>query len=406
MRIKDCVLKMHAGDAWLHHTASSYKVRLNAASVAALRSMAQRRSEAEMTPDERYIHDRLAAKGIAGPDTGLAADRLVPLKDKSPLDLVELEFSGRCNLRCAHCFSELTQRDMDRPVMDRVFAGIDALEPVTLVVSGGEPLLNPLLPEALRLARSRRLRTCVMTNAVLAGREIAALFKETGVAKAAVSLDFFEADHDAIRGPGAFRKAVAGIGNLVSAGVPVFVTAMVTENTADRTEEFRRFCLEELGASGLRFSAVNPVGRARGAGLGLSGPRLKELFSKGRVGGGEDGEETFARLAGGRHFHCGAGASQCFVSADGKVYACHYFQNIGEAMGDLAERTLEEIYRAYTSSGAVAADFDWKRLAGCAACPHFARCKGGCRARARLTEGGWYAPDQGSCALYRGIGIL
>lgn len=402
MLIKDCVLKLRPGSAWLHHTASAYKVRLNDASVAALRAMAARLSEAEMTPDEKHIYARLAAKGIAGPDTGLAAGRLVPVKDKSQLDLVELEFSGRCNLRCAHCFSELTQRDMGRRALDRVFEGIDALEPVTLVVSGGEPLLNPLLPGALRLARSRRLRTCVMTNAVLAGPETAALFKETGVAKAAVSLDFFEEDHDEIRGPGAFRRAVAGIKHFVKAGVPVFVTAMVTGSTADRTGEFRRFCLEELGVSGLRFSAVNPIGRARGAGLGLSAPRLKELFSEGRIAGGEDGEEAFGRLSCSRHFHCGAGVAQCFVSADGKVYACHYFQNIGEAMGDLAERSLEEIHRAYPSSGGAAADFDWPRLAACAACPHFARCKGGCRARARLTEGDWYAPDSVSCALYRG----
>lgn len=402
MLIKDCVLKLRPGSAWLHHTASSYKVRLNDASVAALCSMAARLSEEEMTPDERHIYGRLAAKGIAGPDAGAADGRLVPVKDKSPLDLVELEFSGRCNLRCAHCFSELTQRDMGRQVLERVFEGIDALEPVTLVVSGGEPLLNPLLPEALRLARSRRLRTCVMTNAVLAGPETAALFRETGVAKAAVSLDFFEETHDGIRGAGAFRRAVAGIKNFVSAGVPVFVTAMVQESTAGRTAEFRRFCLEELGASGLRFSAVTPIGRARGAGLGLSADSLKELFKKGLVEGGEDGGEVFERLAGGRHFHCGAGVSQCFVSADGKVYACHYFQNIGEAMGDLAEASLEKIYRAYPASGAAAADFDWKKLSGCAACAHFARCKGGCRARARLTEGGWHAPDRISCALYRG----
>lgn len=402
MLIKDCVIKHLRHDVWLHHTASGYKVRMNAEAVAVLESMAVRRSAAEMTEKEKFIYDKLAAKGIAGEDTGREEDRRLTVKKKSLLDLVELEFSGRCNLRCAHCFSALSQEDTDMAALDKVFDGIDALEPVNLVISGGEPLLNPLLPEALQKARARQMRVCVMTNATLADEKTAALFAEFGVAKAVVSLDFFEETHDAIRGAGAFKKALSGIKAFVAEKVPVFITAMVQDSTYGRLEEFKNFCLGELGATGVRFSSVSPIGKANSAssGLGLSAARVKDLFSKGLMSGGDENEDVFTRLAGSRNFYCNAGIGQCFISGDGKVYACHYFQNIGEPMGDLSAKPLELIYREYLAGGAIAADFDWDKLEKCRACAHFAKCRGGCRARARILAGGWYSPDTFSCGMY------
>ena len=395
-------MKYVRDDIWLHHTASSYKVRLNAEAVGVLESMAARGSAAEMTEKEKYIYDKLAANGAAGEATGRAEEHRIPVKKGSPLESLELEFSGRCNLRCTHCFSALSQKNMDAETLEKVFAGIDALEPVTFLINGGEPLLNPLLPDALKKARVRHMRVNVMTNATLADENTAALFRETGVAKAVVSLDFFEGTHDAIRGAGAFKKAVHGIKFFVAAKVPVIITAMVQDGTSGRIEEFQNFCLGELGASGVRFSSIMPIGTAKGspAGLELSAGRLKDLFSRGIVSGGDENEEAFTRLAGARNFYCNAAIGQCYISADGKVYACHYFQNIGEPMGDLADKPLETIYRDYSGSGAIAADYDWEKLTKCKTCAHFARCKGGCRARAKILSGCWYDADAFSCGMY------
>lgn len=402
MLIKNCVLKHLRDDIWLHHTASSYKVRMNAEAAAVLESMAARRTTAEMTEKEKYIYEKLAANGIAGENSGRAEKPRIPVKGKSQLESVELEFSGRCNLSCAHCFSALSQKNMEPGTLEKVFAGIDALEPVTLLINGGEPLLNPLLPAALKQARARNMRLNVMTNATLADERTACLFAETGVAKAVVSLDFFEGTHDALRGNGAFKKAVNGIKLFVAAKVPVFITAMVQNGTAGRVEEFKHFCLGELGVTGVRFSSVMPIGRAKSspAGLELSAAGLKDLFSRGVMSAGDGNEEAFTRLAGSRNFYCNAGIGQWFISADGKVHACHYFQNIGEAMGDLSVMSLETIYREYCAGKAIAADFDWNKLGKCRSCLHFARCRGGCRARARILTGGWYAPDLYSCGMY------
>lgn len=401
MRIQNCVIKRSQDGIWLYHTASTYKVRMNPEAVDVLSSMAARRSAAEMTEKEKFIYDKLAAKGIAGEDTGLEEDRRLVIKDKSRLDSVDLEFSGRCNLRCAHCFASLSQKDMTRETLQKVFTGIDALEPVTLAINGGEPLLNPLLPDVLRQALARQLRVTVMSNATLVTEKTAELLKDNAVAKVQVSLDFFEETHDAIRGRGAFTRAVNGIKLLVSRKIPVAIAAVVQESTAGRLDEFKNFCLGELGAYGISFTTVSPIGSAKDApGLGLSAAKTKELYNKGLIPAPGDGDGVIARLAGGRNFYCKAGVNQCFIAADGLVYACHYFQNLGESMGSLSDRSLETIYKEYQNSGAVPVDMDWNKLEKCKACARFAKCMGGCRARAKIMAGGWYGIDSFSCVMY------
>ena len=204
------------------------------------------------------------------------------------------------------------------------------------------------------------------------------------------------------RKSGTFKKAVNGIKLFISWKVPVFITAMVQDSTLGCVEDFKDFCLGELGASGVRFSPVMPIGRAKNApsGLGLSAAKVKDLFHKGLISGGDENEDVFTRLAGSRNFYCNAGIGQCYISAAGKVYACHYFQNIGEDMGDLPVKPLERVYREYSDSGAIAADFDWEKLEKCKACAHFPKCRGGCRARAKILSGSWYNPDAFSCGMY------
>jgi radical SAM protein with 4Fe4S-binding SPASM domain len=402
MLIKNCVLKYLRGDIWLYHTVSSYKVRMNTESVEVLNNMMRRRSSEDMTENERTIYSKLLLRGIAGPDNGYEQDRFIPVKRRSEMETLELEFSGRCNVHCAHCFAALSHKDMDEKTLDNVMQGVESLEPVNLVINGGEPLLNPLLSELLRRAREQNMRITLMTNGTLVDEATVGLLKTYGVAKVSVSLDFFEANHDAIRGAGSFGKAVEGIKRIAAERVPVFITAMVQDSTMHRLTDFENYCLNELGVSGIRFSSVIPVGRAKDgpSGLRLSAAKTKELFGKGVIKAIDENEDTLQQLAGSRGFHCAAGRAECFVSADGKVYACRFFQNVAEEMGDLSLQSLATIYEQYRKRNVITFNFEWDRLKRCTACIHFARCTGGCRVRARIMAGDWYEPDPYSCAMY------
>jgi radical SAM protein with 4Fe4S-binding SPASM domain len=142
-----------------------------------------------------------------------------------------------------------------------------------------------------------------------------------------------------------------------------------------------------------------PIGKAAAGApdLGISDGTLRLLRRDGRLA--EESMDQPAQKAGSGRFSCTAGIEQCFIGADGKVYACHYFQNLKEPMGDLSRSSLAEIHRA-GSAASITHRFDWGELRNCGACAAFAACRGGCRARAKLLAGDYYAPDPFACRLH------
>ncbi|MCX5794674.1 MAG: radical SAM protein [Elusimicrobia bacterium] len=389
MRLKDTVFKQLGPDLWMLHTASPYKVRVNVETLARLESLLAKRPGEGLAPEEEFLYGKLQAKGMVLAEPGGPGQ--LRLKRRSLLDNIELEFSGSCDLSCRHCFAAMSGRMMGPEVFAKVVAGAVELDAVTLILSGGEPLLNPGFPQACRQARAAELKVIVMTNGAPVTKELAQGMRQAGVAEAVVSLDCFQEQHERLRGPGSFAAAARGIRLLVEERVPVYVTALVTDGGVGRLDEFKAFCLKELAVSGVRLSAVVPMGRAaRGQGLGLSDADFANVFQADCAQ--EAGEPA-------KGFKCSAGSRQLFVAADGQVYPCRYFQNLGESIGALNDDPLSAVYRRNLEGG-LTGSFDRGSLRQCRACPKYAACLGGCRARAKLLEGDISAPDPFSCRVY------
>lgn len=398
MKIKDCVVKAVGDELWLHHLTSSYKVRMNVETLATLEGLLAKSPSAPLTGDESFLRYKLGEKGLLVDDDDPQGERL-SVKRASRLGTLDVELSSKCNLRCGHCFASLSQTNMAPDTLEKVLEGASELEAVSIVFNGGEPLLNPLHRRAVREARGRGLRVVLMTNGTLLDETTAAFLAEQRVAKVVVSLDFFAADHDALRGPGSFERAVAGIRRAVDRGLNVFVTAMTRERNVAHVREFHDYCLGDLGAKGVRFSAVMPIGRGVELDdVGISDESLRSLRAMGLLA--DEARARPAGLPGRGRFPCSAGVEQVFVGADGSVYACHYFQNVGEQLGTLAVSSLTDIYRSGLSDSIVGR-FDQALLSDCAACAGYERCRGGCRARAQLLRGSYSAPDPFACRLYR-----
>jgi radical SAM protein with 4Fe4S-binding SPASM domain len=241
-----------------------------------------------------------------------------------------------------------------------------------------------------------------MTNAATATDGLAGEMQSAGISQVVVSLDSFQEHHDRIRGRGSFEAAVSGIRAMVNRRIPLYVTAMVTDENFGSIEAFKKFCLSDLGVSGVRLSPVVPMGRAaRSAGepgLSLSDANFGKVFQAGCPD--EEGPSRPAEASeAAQGFKCSAGSRQVFVAADGRVYACHYFQNLGEPLGDLSVETLGHVYRRNLDNG-LTSTFDRRSLRECRVCPKYADCLGGCRARAKLLEGGISSPDSVSCRIH------
>ncbi|MGV3531131.1 MAG: radical SAM protein [Chthoniobacteraceae bacterium] len=178
--------------------------------------------------------------------------------------IVVWNITRRCNLRCAHCYSDSTSRhyageltlEQCRGVVDDLAAyGVPGL-----LFSGGEPLIHPHFHELAGYARSQGLRVTISTNGTLIDHDAAVRLKELDVAYVGISLDGIGETHDRFRGRrGAFVKTVAAFRHLREVGQKTGLRLTLTRHTVsdlDRildfieAEEIQRVCFYHLVYSG------------------------------------------------------------------------------------------------------------------------------------------------------------
>ena len=176
------------------------------------------------------------------------------------LPLVTLYLSERCNSRCVTCdYWRHGVKDASLASVERMLPALAALRTRAVLLSGGEPLLNPEWPAIAALLKSRGLalwlRTSGLSLAKHAGRA-AELFDSI-----TVSLDGTCAEtYAAIRGVDAFDKVCEGIRAVSAAGVPTSVRVTLQRANYGELPAFVALA-HELGAAQVSFLAVD-VGNA------------------------------------------------------------------------------------------------------------------------------------------------
>ncbi len=383
MRLRHAVVKRSFGRIFLHHLKSAYYAEVNDAALTALLDTLA----ADGAGPAAAMVGRLTQHGMveAGPCEPLVE------RSASPLVSIEVEPAGRCNLECGHCFAAFSGAQMSEETFGAVLEGAGVLGAVELTFNGGEPLLNRRTIDWVARASARGLRTLLFTNATLVSATSAGRLARAGLARATVSLDGFEPEHDALRGLGAWRRATRGVRHLVDAGIPVHVTTMVHPGTSQRLVELRRYCQETLGVAGVRLSTVAELGRAAGRpDLQLTAARFRAVYER---------EPVRKPVAIRGQLPCQAGINKVYVTARGEVHGCHLFEGLARPLGRLHQESLATIYatladreaaRLFTRFGPVL-------LRACVGCEAFERCGGGCRARAWAMTGNPFGVDPVSC---------
>ncbi len=187
----------------------------------------------------------------ASPGAGHAAHKLDPAKFRDPavtargevrasvalrgLETLWFNTGTLCNLTCANCYIESSPSN-DRLAyltLAEVAGYLDEIardgHPTRLIgFTGGEPFMNPELPEMLELVLARGFDVLVLTNAMrpmakVAGR-LAPLARFGRRLQMRVSLDHPDpAVHEAERGRASWAPAVAGLQWLAANGFDVTV---------------------------------------------------------------------------------------------------------------------------------------------------------------------------------------
>ena len=181
------------------------------------------------------------------------------------LPLVTLYLSERCNSRCVTCdYWRHGAADMNLAAVRRLLPDLARLHTEVVLISGGEPLLNPEWQQIAGMLRAQGLKLWLLTSGLSlakhAGRA-AALFEAI-----TVSLDGTDrGTYEAIRGLDAFDKVCEGIRVAAQSGVPTGIRVTLQRANYRQLPQFVALA-HELGVQHLSFLAVdvaNPHAFAR-----------------------------------------------------------------------------------------------------------------------------------------------
>jgi len=299
-----------------------------------------------------------------------AGERYVPWQ-------AAIEVTYRCNLRCRHCYVDDDLKVGKRPELAaqewrEVLDQLAAAGTLHLLVTGGEPLLRPDLPQILEAAAERGFFVALLTNGTLLSAEWVARLRDLHPHFVGTSLYGATPNtHDMVtRQRGSFGRTIGAVRSLLDAGLTVVVQATMMAGNVGEVATMRSLA-EEMGAI---FSLGYSLVPTKGCGLGpqaleaTAGAALEQLRT--------DPSVTVEPHREGPGI-CQAGRGICSVAPDGELYPCLLMPlplaNLRDrAFGDIWwHQPPEALERLRALSPA-----DWVACQGCAYAPFCFRCPG------------------------------
>ena len=176
------------------------------------------------------------------------------------LPLLTLYLTERCNSRCVTCDYWRTGRaDVTLESVRALLPSLGRLQTRIVLISGGEPLINPQWSEIARELRNQGLSVWLLTSGLSLlkhAQRVASAFHAV-----TVSLDGTNSTtYAAIRGVDAFEKVCAGISEVADLGVPINLRVTLQRTNYRQMPEFvslaRRLRVQQI--SFLAVDVGNP----------------------------------------------------------------------------------------------------------------------------------------------------
>lgn len=168
-----------------------------------------------------------------------------------------LKLTNACNSRCRYCQSWQDSSTVHLPLewIASIVSCLTSCERARVVISGGEPSLSPVLPEALRLLSEARIPVILITNGLASGRDAP---WTCGVDELTFSIDSTVREtYRAIRGVDGLGNALRSLGDAIRCrsgdGVPLVSVNIVLSKQALRDLSTTVQCLLDRGVRRLYF---------------------------------------------------------------------------------------------------------------------------------------------------------
>ncbi len=305
------------------------------------------------------------------------------------------ESTLRCNLSCKHCGSscgptsrveELTT-DQVLGILDTIGEDFDASR-IFVSITGGEPLLRPDLYTVVQHMTDMGMESCIVTNGTQLTRERAARLVDAGMRTISISIDGAAAEHDAMRGEGSHKKALAGITAAREAGIEYVETITCVRPANLGSLDSVQSTVLAAGSNLWRLITIDAMGRQAGSPdpeMWLEPAQIRQVLDY-IAHRRERGDQTDVQFSCGgflgvrREGHVRPSAGQCYaglcvgsILCDGRVSACPSMPRAwaqGSALEDRFSTIWHERFVDYR-------DLKWRHGGVCGDCSWFDVCLGG-----------------------------
>ncbi|WP_370004922.1 radical SAM protein [Methanothermobacter sp. KEPCO 2] len=338
--------------------------------------------------------------------------------------------TGRCNLKCKHCYEYNSQRPHELEAQEglRVIDILTDAGVTSLALSGGEPSMHPAIMDYISRSHENGMYTAMATNGyIFRDRDVCRKFVDAGLQFVQISIDSMKPEvHDRFRGvDGSWERACEAVKNFSEYDIFVEVATTVTSENFMHLSEMAEF-FHKLGADWFMLYNFIPAGRGKeNPELDIGPPEryrvLCEAYHSNLHGKIQvlSTAPQFAPIAAGlskdkrmipTHFYnpeytdetlhlaefiggCGAGRFYLSIEPDGDIYPCVFFPHLDDlCVGNILEDDFEELWK---TSRVLRNLRDRDKLSDhCGSCKSRYIC-GGCRARALSYLGDIHSPDPG-----------
>jgi mycofactocin radical SAM maturase len=233
--------------------------------------------------------------------------------------------------------------ELDTSQAKEFIADLDAMDVFQVNIGGGEPFVRSDFIEILQELASRDISTCISTNGTVLDEDTLDTLESLSPVYLQVSLDGLQAENDAIRGEGVYKKVIDSLSRLEDRDIGTTLNTVVTSQNVEDLPQIYQIA-EEHGA-GLRLNRFRPSGRGEDTWNELRLRTEQIEFLHDWLSDNPDvrtGDSFFYLNAMGEVRNntlkeCGAGSMTCLVDPVGDVYPCAFTQWDGLAAGNVAE---------------------------------------------------------------------
>jgi radical SAM enzyme (rSAM/lipoprotein system) len=302
------------------------------------------------------------------------------------------ECTQRCNLKCLHCGSDCIS---DSKVPDMPFGDfLNAILPlkqrykpdsITVVITGGEPLLHEDLPQWGRILREHGFRWGIVTNGFAYDQDIHAKYLSAGMGAITLSLDGFEEAHNWLRlNNNSFKNAIQALDLITSSKrLNYDVVTCVNSKNINELTQFRDFLISKK-VKAWRLFTIAPIGRAaNNQEMQLTNKQLSQLMDfivQSRTDNKIDVKFSceayvgkFEKKVRDSYFFCRAGINIASVLIDGSISACpnidrHFVQ------GNIYKDNFLDVWENRFD---IMRNRNWTKTGICLNCSEYNNCNGG-----------------------------